>query len=517
MLGELGAPSTKVLLSHTDIIAQAERFLEAEYKLGLERWLASRSDADADAEELISIASIANRIDDPEVKRASDFLLQRLQRDEIRQGFLSRLLEHRNTSNGSLPTEEAQIRVEISRRKRLLDLNPRDALRLTETALLYVIIGQTKQAWSLLRRALILRPDDRYVLRATSRFFMHRGEPDVALDVLSHSPAVRIDPWLKSARLAIEAVSGRSPSGWKKAKALLTDSSFSPRDLSELAVQMGSMEYEAGSRKQALRMLRLGAVSPTENAVAQIGWVARKKRGLRAGELDVDVSLSHEASAYASYEQGNWSEAVSHCEAWRKIEPFSARPVIHGTFVACVSMEALGAASALGTLGLLANSKNKTLLNNLAVVKAFQGQLEESHALLLRAQATDGDEDEEIIVLASSGLLDFRESRPESGLDKYIEAMEKAINRKNHGLAFRAFCYLSREIAHIDDKAGVFLLEKIDSNIAKAEKRNITIPKDIIIMREQIVTSIRSIEAIWTAPTLSFRGLDDFFGDGALQ
>jgi tetratricopeptide (TPR) repeat protein len=494
-------------------VKEANSSIDAEFERSATRWL--KTSAPEDAEEFVGLALLSNRLEDPRVEFAALSLIENAGEDEARLAFVRRVLSHGAYGEAELPAEEAQIRIEIAKRKRLLDLNPRDALRLAESALLYVSVGQTKSASSLLQRALILRPDDRYVLRASSRFFMHLGDPDEALFNLSRSQATTADPWLRSALFAVQAASGREATGWRKARTLLGDASFSARDVSELAVQMGSMEYASGARRQAIRMLRQGAQSPTENAVAQIGWVARHRADFKHAELNVDVSLSHEASAYAAYEGSAWEDAVAHCGAWRKVEPFSVRPAILATFIGCVSMEALEAAGTVGTYGLLANPRNKTLLNNLAAVKALQGRFDDARLILRKAKAANGDNDDDVVVTATEGLIDFREGNYEAGIKRYTAALDKAVEIKNRSLAFRAICYFSREVARVDGGYGRSMLEKLGSLIDKMTDRGMPIPTDVRVMFAQIGSDLESDKA----KTQAFASIgnlrwDEFIDDG---
>lgn len=490
-LGELGAIARPQSDMQVNLVREANHYLDADFDRAAERWIATN--ALEDAEELIGVALLAGRLNDPQAERAGLAMLERATADDARLQFIRRVLARNTSTDGdaNLPVEEAQIRVDIAKRKRLLDLNPRDALRLAESALLYVNVGQNKSAWPLLRRALILRPDDRYVLRAASRFFMHTGAPDEAEHFLKASSATLSDPWLRSALFAVQAASGSAISGWRRAKSLLSDAKFSNRDLSELAVQMGSMEYDAGSRKQAIRMLRQGARSPTENAIAQIGWVARHRADFKHADLHIDISLSKEASAYTAYEQSSWKDAVEHCARWREIEPFSVRPAILATFIGCVSMEGLEEAATVGGYGLLANPRNKTLLNNLAAVRALQGRFAEARHLIGRAFASLGDDDDDIVVTATSGLIDFREQKFDAGIKHYLDAIEKARQAKNIDLTFRAICFLAREVARVDHEQGRVLLDKIDAQFDTATKRGIAIPKDISAIRAHIGDAVR--------------------------
>jgi hypothetical protein len=76
-----------------------------------------------------------------------------------------------------LSDETTKMRLEIARRKRLLRMYPRDALLLTETALQYTNLGMNDPAASLLKSAAAVAPNNRYVLRSLTRFWVHWDEP----------------------------------------------------------------------------------------------------------------------------------------------------------------------------------------------------------------------------------------------------------------------------------------------------------------------------------------------------
>lgn len=481
-LGELGARSVPSASNQLGLITLAQKSLTEEFDRLRVQWGISKELSDA--EEFVAVAVVAGRVEDDQVQAAISSIKNSDLSSESAVAFAERAILRPDEISSSLPIEEAQIRLDIAKRKRFLGFNPRDTLRLTETALLYASIGQNKSSESLIKRALILSPVDRYILRAATRFFMHLGEQERAYHLLRK--VASSDPWLRSALLAVEASLGYAPKGWRQAKSLLENSKYSPRDLSELAVQMGTLEFGEGSRKQGLRFIRQGAVSPTENAIAQIEWVGRKKKAFNVDDVSIDLSLSHEASAYAAFDRADWEASLTHCEAWRSLEPFSARAPIFGSFVASLSESLLERGIVLTKQGQLANPRNPTLCNNLAVLLASQGDVSAAKAELVKLNTSEILPDDKITITATRGLISFRSGEFEQGSKLYLEAIEEASKQKNAGLALRAFCFLSREVSIIDGATARSFIEKIDEAFGLLKSKGSTIPVDLLYLRKQI-------------------------------
>jgi hypothetical protein len=129
-------------------------------------------------------------------------------------------------------------------------------LLLTETALLYTNLGMNSSAAELMKVAVAVSPDNRYVLRSLTRFWVHWGEPDKALHFLSKSDAIRHDPWLMAAQMAAEDVARRPSGYWRDTRRLLSSDRFSNFELAELAAATGTLHLEAGSHKLARKLFR---------------------------------------------------------------------------------------------------------------------------------------------------------------------------------------------------------------------------------------------------------------------
>lgn len=474
-------------LMQSGLVESARRRTESEFQRFKQAW---EDTGDIYfAEELLTFAVILGREDDPSVLTAAIAIGGS---PHIRDGmriFAQEVVHGLDKGDiGRLPRVRAEIFSEIHRRKKLIRLNPRDGLRIAETALLYANLGQRRIARSLIEQALKLLPNDRYVLRAAARFFAHIGKPDIADRWLLRSPRTTHDPWLASAQMATSAAADSAPIRWKGAKLLLGNDSFSKHDKSELAAQVGTFELAGGSRRQALKLLRLGASDPTENAIAQIEWLGRKASEFKPEDFISDISFSHEAAANTAYWQSNWDESLQACENWQDLEPFSVRPAIFGSFVSSIRSTSLERGLALAELGLVSNPRDSTLLNNMAVLLAYQGKIEEAKEKLGQIVVKSGD-GAEVSKIATEGLIEFRSGNVTVGTELYGKAVEKAVDSKDWLTALRAFSFLTREVSRVDPEMTKEFVTQIDSSIQTLQKRGIRVPRDVQIIREQLKTN----------------------------
>ncbi|MET4717141.1 Tfp pilus assembly protein PilF [Bradyrhizobium japonicum] len=349
-----------------------------------------------------------------------------------------------------LPTETKKMYSEIARRKRLLRVYPRDPLLFTETALLYTNLGLNNSAKQLLRAAAALAPNNRYVLRSLTRFWVHQAEPDRALHFLSRSAATKYDPWLLAAQVATEDVAQKKSINWREAKRVLDDDRFSDFELTELAAALATLQLQAGSHKLARKMFRKSLAKPTENSVAQVQWASRR---------DPTISVSHDLTANASealaWEQlsaHQWNEVIGATRRWQEIEPFSVRPAVMGSFVGVGHLGDGRVGEQFARRGLVANKGSQVLHNNLAVSLALQGRVPEARAELENVKPAPGT-NEEIVNLATRGLIEMRAGDVAGGADLYRRSIELAVTLRSAALWCRAYAHFAVEVARFDKSA----------------------------------------------------------------
>jgi hypothetical protein len=429
--------------------------LSLHFDLRLKEWREERDIAAA--EELVGIAIVCGVTNNSDVRAAAEKIHEDPGGLTGSKALAANILKLAGEEQGHDPiaSDTARIRIELARRKRLIRLYPRDALLLTETALLYTNLGMMSTApelglmgpaGALLRTAFAVSQDNRYVLRSLTRFLVHAKRADLALHYLSKSGATQSDPWLLAARLAAEDVSGQPVKIWRETKSILAAEKFSDFELAELRAAAGTLHLEAGSHKLARKMFRKSLTAPTENAVAQAQWASRRDSSI---DVPSDVTNAFEAQAWEEQLAGRWGSAIEAVRHWHELEPFSVRPPVMGSFVAVAHLGDGAAGEAFSRQGLIANKGNSLLHNNLAVACAIQGKLAEAQTELDMVKFRHGTS-EEAVNLATRGLIAMRSGSIEEGARLYNQAIELAVTIKNPALWCRASANFALECSRFD-------------------------------------------------------------------
>ncbi len=92
-----------------------------------------------------------------------------------------------------------------------------DALAWLDLAFYQTMENHVDKAKRSMLVAMQLAPENRFVLRCASRFFLHLNDPDHARDILIRSEGIKTDPWLMAAEISMSAIAGKGP---KSAKSL---------------------------------------------------------------------------------------------------------------------------------------------------------------------------------------------------------------------------------------------------------------------------------------------------------
>jgi tetratricopeptide (TPR) repeat protein len=322
---------------------------------------------------------------------------------------------------------------------------PRNAFVWAELARLYILLGLPIKAERPMQIALGLAPQDRFILRSASRFFLHTSKPDAALDLLRKSGVTRLDPWLLAAELAISSVVGKSPRFWREALGAVSSTDFSPFHLSELATAIGSIEMWNGRDRRAKEIFRSALESPTENALAQIVWASRDVGLIGYPLPQLKTLRAFEAEALDARNRGDWNLAFQRCHKWANDESFSSRPYGLGSAIASSILRAPQQAIDFATKGLVTNPFHPGLINNIAFALVESGKPKEAQVVLSKADLEKADTNAKACILATGGLILYRLGNPEEGRRLY----ETTINfASKHGIPLlkaTAQLYLARE------------------------------------------------------------------------
>lgn len=335
--------------------------------------------------------------------------------------------------------------------RNLLNDYPRNALMWADLSLNYVLLGQLQQSREVMTRAIILAPNNRFILRSATRLFVHLDEPDTAHDLLINKVITRFDPWLIAAEIATASVANIKPKLVREGKEFLERGKLPPFHLAELASALATLELNAGSLRKARKLFQLSLIEPTENSVAQSVWV---KKDLPTLETDIAVNKTprvFEARALDALFKMKWSEAVEASQLWLTDEAFSSRPAELGSYAASLGLENYFKAECFARDGLVANPNDLTLINNLAYALANQNKLIEALKTINNVSQSFTTSTEGIAIAATKGLINIRMGQIEKGKELYLQAISSAWHTKNiDHYAFASINY-AREMLRADN------------------------------------------------------------------
>ena len=345
----------------------------------------------------------------------------------------------------------------IAQLRRMLRSWPDNPLVWVDLAREYSNLGQIKPAARALRVGLGLAPDDRHVLRSASRFYLHIRDPERAHYVVSRSLATRKDPWLLAAEIVAAGVSDKGGGLVKVGNRMLASGRFRPRHVSELAGALGTLEHQSGKRRKVRQYFKQALVDPTENTVAQAGWVARHMPEFEVPPESLCVPRAFEAQSWESAVKKDYERAVALSWEWLKDEPYSTRSALFGSLIASMAIADFDEAERLVEAARLANPEDPRLLAQLFYCRASRGEVGAAAAVLPKLEtAVDSDESDrspeewKVMLHADRGLLAFRRGQVAEGRRFYGEAMRVAKSNNLSQVHALALLNYAREEARLN-------------------------------------------------------------------
>ena len=329
--------------------------------------------------------------------------------------------------------------------RQCLRIEPRDPIIWVDLARVYSILGQRDQAKKCMTAAQQLAADNRFVLRSAGRFWIHLGDPERAHDLIVKSKVTRNDPWILAAEIATSSASGKTSKFVKAAYRMLSDSSYRARHLSELASAVATLELSSGNIKKARKLFARSLMEPTENSIAQAAWAVRKDPRIHIENQHLKSLNAFEARSRVYYASGKWEKIIAECWNWQSDQPFSSGPSISGSYISAVALENYSESESFAKYGLIANSSNFTLLNNLAFALINSGKLGEAINTLSKIDDTRITRRDRAILQATRGFLSFRQRNISEGQKLYLDALSIARTTKEKKLVALASVFHAME------------------------------------------------------------------------
>jgi tetratricopeptide (TPR) repeat protein len=418
--------------------------------------------------DLVSAALAVEEKETREVQEAALFVVQN-PTDSPSEGLavakriLGQQPENEFAENDETEITTISLRQGIHSQRAKLATDPRNSVAWVDLARLYTIAGQQEQASFAIGVAYKLEPENRFVLRSASRFYVHIGEHDRALRVLRNCPTVTLDPWLAAAEIGVSGFAGKSSRLIKSAKNLLADDSVSSFMGSELASALGTWELQDGNNKLAKKLFQQSLAVPTENSLAQAEWATKQIASLESAVSKTDAPKSYEAKAIHGFRSGDWNLVRSSTLRWLHDQPFSSRPAGLLSYIYSEIFDNYSDAEKILVQSLKSNPNDRVLKNNLAFVAICQGRLDEAERILADVDPRAVNDLSTITLIATLGLLLFRKGEHVEGTHYYREAID--LSRQKHLKRYEALAaiHLAREtiLAKLPER-DIVLREAID-------------------------------------------------------
>jgi len=348
------------------------------------------------------------------------------------------------------PTSLIILYKKINDLKRKLRENPSNSINWVEIGRLYAIIGQSSKAERAIKNALFLSPENRFILRNMSRFFLHSGEEGASFahDVIRKSALVNNDPWLMSTEIALATLRGRNSKFIKQGLQIIESNKFHPFNVTELASSLATVEMKNSNIKKSRKLFEHSLIKPNDNSLAQAEWASQEQNSLFAlNSSQMNLANSFEAVARDYAEKENWVKAIEYSKKWFLDLPFSKSSILFGNNIALKKLRNQEVAADIGKLGLRSHPHDAHLLNNIIYSLCLQDKTGEAELFFQKVDKSEwtSKSTNNICLLATQGLYNYRIGNPEKARKLYLEAINLAKETGNNNLVSSALVNMTRE------------------------------------------------------------------------
>ena len=409
------------------------------------------------AADLLSASVVNGLTDNDDVERAAKFILNHQNEITISQKDLAnKILYGPAKSHNTIESitikqlnncvSEQDFINRIRELKHYLISFPYNSIAWVELSRCYSVLGQEKKALQTMKYAIQLSPDNRFVIRCATRLFSHYNELDLALYILRHSGMLKSDPWVLSAEVAINTIKGKVSHLLKRGIEIIDSNNYSPFSTTELAASIATVHLFEGDRKKSRKMFTKSLISPNDNSIAQVEWVlnSKDKNLLDKETINIKTQHSYEALAINNFYNNNLIESLNNTCQWFCDMPFSKRPVMMGSCIAGL-LDDKNLAITFLRKGLVSNSNDIQMLNNIAYYYALENNVEEATKYINKIDGKYIDDIDGVCITATKGLIQFREKNYDLGREYYLDAIGSTTELRNKDLNYKAILNYTRE------------------------------------------------------------------------
>lgn len=440
----------------------------------LEAWREEKNIAIAG--DLISAAIMNGHTHMPEVLTAAKYIVERPEKStssllSVAQTLLQskehkdRILSQDKISNqlNNILNGENIYKERVKYFRNLIKKYSFNPIWYAELSRCYINLGLLEKATNAMQIAIHLSPTSRFISRSAARLFLHIGDIDRAHHVLVHNPTLQYDPWLLASEIAVNASRGRSSRFIKMGMSMVFSGNYSPFSFSELASAIGTKELES-SRKKGKLFLEKSLISPNDNSLSQADWLMNNDKSLSLNFSNIQKPIfNFESDARYSFFKKEYQSALESSIAWIGIMPFARTPINFAADIAYTYQNNYADAIKILQIGLKANPKELSFMNNLAYAYALNGQTKEADEILIKLLPLVSNERElYICAKATNGLNEYRKGNIEVGRKLYSESVNYAIRVDAINLVHKALLNNIREEIRATHQCSTELLQLLD-------------------------------------------------------
>jgi len=434
------------------------------YKLKEQEWLFCKKLPYAI--DFVGTALVANDYSNVNAVEASKFILRNSKRVSVlSKQVAEKFLQIPDSTPDFDLSNQKVYRKKISLLRKYVHAYPQNAIAWVDMAFYYAVLGYNDKANYCITVALNLAPENRFVLRSATRFYLHMKNPEKALFFLQNAELTRYDSWLLASEISVSKAFDLRTSNIKIAKNLLNKSNEPPKDLGELFGTIGTLEAMNGKNKIAKRLFKSALIDPNENTVAQAEWIS----GSIGFNININrnIEAAFEANSRYFFKTKEYRTSLEATLKWLRYQPFSSFPVQLATYIAGVCLndfqEVLHIVKEDAPLLL---DKDFVIKNNYIFSLASLDKIEEAEEQFASINYINLKEREKATYHATKGLIKFRKGQIMEGRRLYSEAIERFEKLKSERGITLAKYYLTRE----EKRIGNDVKEMIDQVIRLAKK-----------------------------------------------
>ncbi len=387
------------------------------------------------AGEIIARAHYSEVTDIPAYQEALDFILE----DEnylSDNPFLCSILNKSNDSN------EHKV---INNLKREVQYNYSPSLYV-DLAYYYEKLGQSKKAEKAIEIACKLNPTNPYLIRYIARFFILEKKIDEALYILTKNDDLNNNPLIISAEISIAEANNYKSKLLRKGHSIIKKENISSQYENELFATFGTLEFNNGNSKKGKKLILQSLIVPNENIIAQARYLMTKFQK----EINIDnviVPNRFEADTWIAYNKKDFEKVIEQSRHWFYFQPFSASSAIMNTYINSLIFEKESESIEMAQKALKISKDDFSLQNNLVVAACRSNQIELANKEFKKLQTfTIKETIDKEVLLATCGLLDYRNGNHELGRKKYEEAILNFERVKDYEKMARCLYFFGCEI-----------------------------------------------------------------------